>query len=79
MKAFNFSTELIPGEDTVIFMDDEYYTTSGVLKITGMGKSTLSSEIKNENIEVFRHPNGNLFSKPSVRNWVEKRTVKAKR
>lgn len=61
-------------KDTVIFMDDEYYTTIGVLKVMGVGKTTLSNEIKNKNIEVFRHPNGNLFTKAAVHEWKRNRT-----
>ena len=61
-------------KDTVIFMDDEYYTTSGVLKVMGIGKTTLSNEIKNKKIEVFKHPNGNLFTKDAVHEWKRNRT-----
>ena len=43
-------SELIPGEDTVIYMDDLWYTTSGAIKVMGVGKTTLTNEIKNKNI-----------------------------
>ncbi|WP_407444847.1 hypothetical protein [Fibrobacter sp.] len=71
--------DLIPGVDTIIYLDEEWYTTSGVLKMTGMCKTTLSTEIRDKKIEVFRHPQGNLFSKDSLHVWTMKRTAKAKK
>lgn len=71
--------DLVPGVDTVMFLDDLWYTTEGAIKVMGIGKTTLSLEIKHSNIEVFKHPNGHLFSKPSILNWMAKRTKKAKR
>lgn len=66
-------------QDTVIVFDDEYYTTSGVLKVMGIGKTTLSKEIKKGMVEVFKHPGGHLFSKSSVLEWIEKRTLRIKK
>lgn len=65
-------------KDKVIFMDDEYYTTIGALKVMGIGSTTLSKEIKDAKIEVFRHPQGNLFSKGAILAWVIGRTSKVK-
>lgn len=33
-------------KDTVIFLDEEHYTTIGVLNVTKIGKTTLSKEIR---------------------------------
>lgn len=61
-------------KDTVIFLDEEHYTTIGVLNVTKIGKTTLSKEIKEGRMEVFRHPDGNLFTKDAVRKWKISRT-----
>ena len=66
-------------KDTVTFLDDEWYTTIGVLKVMCVCKATLSNEIKNKKIEVFRHPNGNLFSKDAVNEWRLNRTSSTKK
>ena len=61
-------------KDTVIYLDEEHYTTVGVLKVMSVGKTTLSKEIKDKKIEVFRHPGGNLFTKAAVLEWKRNRT-----
>ena len=61
-------------KDTVIFLDDEYYTTTGALKVMGVGKTTLSKEISEDNIEVLYHPKGHLFSKGAILNWLKRRS-----
>lgn len=73
------TAELVQGVDTTIFLDDVWYTTEGAVKLLGIGRTTLSKEIKSKKIEVFKHPNGNLFSKDAIANWVERRTAKARR
>lgn len=61
-------------KDTVVFMDDEYYTTIGALKAMGIGKTTLSKEIREKNIEIFDHPRGHLFSKGAILDWLKRRS-----
>ena len=68
------TTKLDFKKDTVIFADDEYYTTTGALKVMGIGMTTLSKEIKNNNIEPLIHPGGNLYSKGSILGWLERRS-----
>lgn len=68
-----------PEEDIRIVADEPFYTTSGAIKMMGIGKTCLTNEIKEGNITVFCHPNGNLFSKEAILAWILKRTIKAKR
>lgn len=63
-------------KDTVVFMDDEYYTTIGALKAMGIGKTTLSKEIRLGNITPYNLPHGYAFSKASVREWMNNRRKK---
>lgn len=65
-------------KETVIFMDEEMFTTIGAIKVMGIGKTTLSKEIRDSKIEVFQHPGGNLFSKGAILEWVKNRTKKRK-
>lgn len=68
------ATELDFTKDTVIFLDDEYYTTIGALKAMGIGQTTLSKEIREDNIEPYIHPKGHLFSKAAVSEWLKRRS-----
>lgn len=61
-------------QDTVVFIDDEYYTTTGALKAMGVGKTTLSKEIREGNIEYLDHPRGHLYSKGAILAWLQRRT-----
>lgn len=72
-------TELDFSKKTVIFLDEEYFTTVGVLEVMGVGKTTLSKEIKDGKIEVFDHPHGHLFHPAAVTKWKEKRTKRLRR
>lgn len=65
-------------QKTVIFLDEEMYTTIGASEAMGISKLSLSNEIKAENIEVFRHPGGNLFSLAAIQDWKRRRTQFAK-
>lgn len=72
------STTLDFKKDTVIFMDDEYYTTIGAIKAMGIGLTTLSKEIRENNIEPLIHPKGHLFSKGAILEWIKRRSKKIK-
>lgn len=72
------STTLDFKKDTVIFMDDEYYTTTGAIKAMGIGQTTLSKEIRENNIEPLNHPKGHLFSKGAILEWLKRRSKKIK-
>lgn len=63
------TTQLDFKQKTVIFMDEEMYTTLGATEVMGLSKATLSSEIANGNVEVFCHPGVNLFSIGSILDW----------
>lgn len=69
------TTQLDFKQKTVIFMDEEMYTTIGATEVMGLSKATLSSEIANGNVEVFRHPGGNLFSIGAIQDWRRRRTM----
>lgn len=64
--------------DTMIVMDDLYYTVSGAAKMMGIGLTKLSKEVNNGNIEVFFHPVRNLFSKKAIQDWIASKTIKSK-
>ena len=72
-------TSLDFSKKTVIYMDEEMYTTLGATEAMGISKASLSSEIKAENIEVFRHPGGNLFSLGAIQDWRIRRTQRVKK
>lgn len=61
-------------KETVIYLDDEYYTTIGAMKAMGVKQTTLSKEIRDGNIEPKIHPGGYLFSKDAVNIWLDRRT-----
>lgn len=65
-------------KDTVVFMDDEYYTTTGALKVMGIGRTTLSKEIRENNIETKRHPKGYLFKREAIKAWLDRRFKRMK-
>lgn len=65
-------------KDKVIFMDDEYYTTTGALKAMGIGRTTLSKEIRENNIEPEKHPKGYLFKKEAIESWLHRRFKRMK-
>lgn len=67
-------TQLDFKQKTVIYMDEEMYTTIGATEAMGISKASLSKEIGNGLIEVFRHPNGNLFSEEAIQAWRRRRT-----
>ena len=73
------TTQLDFKQKTVIFMDEEMYTTLGATEVMGLSKATLSSEIANGNVEVFRHPGGNLFSIGAIQDWRIRRTQRVKK
>lgn len=72
-------TSLDFSKKTVIYMDEEMYTTLGATEAMGISKASLSNEIKAENIEVFRHPGGNLFSLGAIQDWRIRRTQRVKK
>ena len=65
--------------DTRIVLDEIYYTTSGAMKVLGVGRNCIVNSIKDGTLEVFRHPSGNLFSKGALLNWIAKKTVKTRK
>lgn len=69
------TTQLDFKQKTVIFMDEEMYTTLGATEVMGLSKATLSKEIANGNVEVFRHPGGNLFSIGAIQDWRRRLTM----
>lgn len=71
------TTQLDFTKKTVIFMDEEMYTTVGATEAMGLSKASLSLEISNGNIEVFKHPRGNLFSIGAIQDWRRRRTILA--
>lgn len=73
------TTELDFTQDTVIYLDEEYYTTTGALKAMGIGKTTLSKEIREDNIEFLNHPRGHLYSKGAVFAWLQRRTKRIRK
>lgn len=66
-------------QDTMIVMDELWYTTSGAMKMMKIGATTLSKEISTKMISVFRHPSGNLFSPDAIRTWIANKTIKARK
>lgn len=54
------TTQLDFKQKTVIFMDEEMYTTLGAIEAMGLSKASLSKEIASGMVEVFRHPGGNF-------------------
>lgn len=72
-------TALDPEKDLFVFMDETWYTNSGAMKVMKVKQTTLCKEIKEKRISVFRHPQGNLFSKEAIAAWAINRTTKAKR
>lgn len=67
-------TSLDFSQKTVIYLDDEYYTTIGAMDAMGVKQTTLSKEIRDNNIEPKIHPGGYLFSKDAVEAWLDRRT-----
>ena len=61
-------------QETVIYLDDEFYTTIGAMKVMGIKQTTLSKEIREGNITPQIHPSGYLFSKDSIATWLDRRT-----
>lgn len=72
-------SQTITEEDIRTVMDEVFYTSSGAMKMMGIGRTCLSSEIKKRNIAVFKHPECDLFSKEAIKAWMINRTVKAKK
>lgn len=67
-------TSLDFAQETVIYLDDEFYTTIGAMKAMGIKQTTLSKEIREGNITPQIHPGGYLFTKDSVAMWLDRRT-----
>lgn len=67
-------TSLDFSQKTVIYLDEEYYTTIGAMDAMGVKQTTLSKEIRDDNIRPQIHPGGYLFSKDSVAMWLDRRT-----
>lgn len=66
-------------KDVKFVFDELYYTVSGAMKMMDCGRNKISDYIADGTLEVFRHPGGDLFSRASIRNWVEAHTVRAKK
>lgn len=72
------AVELSP-EDFCFVNEEFFYTRSGAMKTMLVKSTTLSKEVRDGNIEVFKHPIGDLFSKPAISAWMIKRTKRARR
>lgn len=72
------TVELSP-EDFCFVNEEFFYTRSGAMKAMLIKSTTLSKEIRDGYIEVFKHPIGDLFSKTAINAWMIKRTKRARR
>lgn len=68
-----------PEKDLFFLNDQVYYTRSGAMKLMRIGSTTMTTEINKENITVIKHPAGDLFTKQSINEWIEKKTIKARK
>ncbi|MBR2863719.1 MAG: hypothetical protein IKB97_09280 [Bacteroidaceae bacterium] len=73
------TTEIIPGKDTRIVLDELYYTVTGAMKKLNVGRNKIVNSVKDGTLTVFIHPSGNLFSEGSLLTWVKKHTVTMKK
>ena len=73
------NTEIIPGKDTRIIMDELYYTISGAMKKLDFGRNIILSHVKDGTLEVYKHGKEFLFSTGALFNCIQKHTIKNKK
>ena len=73
------TTEIIPGKDTRIVLDELYYTVTGAMKKLGVGRNKIVNSVKDGSLTVLVHPSGNLFSEGALFAWVKKHTINMKK
>lgn len=79
MRTKERNTEIIPGKDTKIVMDELYYTISGAMKKLDFGRNLILNYVDDGSLEVFHHGKEYLFSPGALCACVRKHTTKGKK
>lgn len=72
-------TEIIPGKDTKVVMDELYYTISGAMKKLNFGRNLILAHVNDGSLEVYRHGREFLFSTGALFACVRKHTTREKK
>lgn len=79
MSRVQRNSEIIPGIDSKIILDELYYTISGAMKKLNFGRNLILSYVEDGSLEVYIHGKEFLFSTGALFNCIKKHTIKNKK